>query len=207
MKERIVKSSLSLFWRYGIKSVTMDDIAKELGISKRTIYQHFKDKNEIVETVISEELCKQTCEFEELEAKAVNPIDEMVHISAHIRESLCNMNPALLYDLKKYHPEGFQLFSQFKQSMVLQSVKDNLLKGQEEGFYRRDINVEILSRLRVEQIEMAFDPTIFPFGQYTMVDVQLQFLNHFVRGILTPKGFNYYNIVEKTAIEPNTHEK
>ncbi len=185
----------------------MDDIAKEMGISKRTIYQHFKDKNEIVKAIIKHRLEKESCDFHELEEKAINPIDEIILISIHLRVSLANMNPAVLYDLKKYYPQAWELFNNFKRSMVLQSVRDNLSRGQSEGLFRKDIDIEALARLRMEQIEMAFDPVLFPVAQFNMIEVQIQFLNHFVRGILTPEGLNYYNTVEKTAIENNTHEK
>lgn len=207
MKERIIKEASKLFWRYGIKSVTMDDIARELGISKRTIYQHFPDKNAIVVEVIQNELGSQTCEFDAIEEAVSNPVDQMIQLSAHMRIMMANINPALLFDLKKYHPEGWQLFTEYKHQYVMQNVRENLKMGIEMGLYRDDIDIEVLSRLRIEQIEMAFDPTLFPFSQFDMVHVQIQFINHFLRGILTPEGFNYYNTLEKSAIESNTHEK
>ncbi len=185
----------------------MDDIAKELGISKRTIYQHFPDKNAIVTVVIQNELGSQTCEFDAIEETVSNPVDQIIQLSAHMRLMMANINPALLFDLKKYHPEGWQLFTNYKHQYVIQSVRDNLKNGIALGLYRDDIDIEVLSRLRIEQIEMAFDPTLFPFNQFDMVHVQIQFINHFLRGILTPEGFNYYNTLEKTAIESNTHEK
>ncbi len=105
MKERIIKSALNLFWRYGIKSVTMDDIAKDLGISKRTIYQHYSDKEAILALVIQEEIKSQKCEMEKLDQQASNPIEQMMYSSTQMRDTLSNMNPTLLYDLKKYYPE------------------------------------------------------------------------------------------------------
>jgi len=207
VKDRIIKEAFNLFWRYGIKSVTMDDIARELGISKRTIYQHFPDKNAIVTEVIQSELSSQTCQFDEIEETISNPVDQMIQLSAHMRLMMANINPALLFDLKKYHPEGWQLFTDYKHQYVMQSVRDNLNNGIELGLYREDLDIEVLARLRIEQIEMAFDPSLFPFEQFNMVHVQIQFINHFLRGILTPEGFNYYNTLEKTAIESNTHEK
>jgi TetR/AcrR family transcriptional regulator, cholesterol catabolism regulator len=207
VKDRIITEAFNLFWRYGIKSVTMDDIARELGISKRTIYQHFPDKNAIVTMVISRELNSQTCQFDEIEETNSNPVDQMIQLSAHMRLMLSSMNPSLMFDLRKYHPEAWKLFTDYKKQYVIQSVRDNLVLGIELGLYRDDIDIEVLSRLRIEQIEMAFDPALFPFGEFEMIHVQLQFINHFLRGILTPKGFTYYNTLEKTAIESNTHEK
>jgi TetR/AcrR family transcriptional regulator, cholesterol catabolism regulator len=206
VKDRIIKEAFNLFWRYGIKSVTMDDIARELGISKRTIYQHFPDKNAIVSMVIRNELNSQTCQVDEIEETISNPVDQMIQLSVHMRLMMANINPTLLFDLKKYHPEAWQLFTDYKHQYIIQSVRDNLGNGMKMGLYRSDIDIEVLSRLRIEQIEMAFDPTLFPFNQFDMIHVQIQFLNHFLRGILTQEGFNYYNSLEKTAIESNTHE-
>ncbi|MHA4737689.1 TetR/AcrR family transcriptional regulator [Dyadobacter sp. MSC1_007] len=208
MKERIIKSALNLFWRYGIKSVTMDDIAKDLGISKRTIYQHYSDKEAILALVIQEEIKTQKCEMDELDKQTDNPIEQMMFASTQMRDTLSNMSPTLLYDLKKYYPNAWELFQNFKHEYIIKSIRDNLVKGIELGLYRPDIDVEVLSLLRVEQIVMAFDPTIFPARKFNMMDTQMQFLLHFMRGVLSDKGFEYYNTIkDKSAIELNTHEK
>ncbi|WAC10586.1 TetR/AcrR family transcriptional regulator [Dyadobacter pollutisoli] len=208
MKERIIKSALNLFWRYGIKSVTMDDIAKDLGISKRTIYQHYSDKEAILALVIQEEIKTQKNEMEKLDEQASNPIEQMMYASVQMRDTLSNMNPTLLYDLKKYYPAAWELFQNYKHEYIIKSIHDNLIKGIELGLYRPDIDVDVLSMLRVEQIVMAFDPTIFPARKFNMMHTQMQFLLHFLRGVLSEKGFEYYNTIkDKSAIEINTHEK
>jgi AcrR family transcriptional regulator len=208
VKERIIKSALNLFWRYGIKSVTMDDIAKDLGISKRTIYQHYSDKEAILALVIQKEIMDQKCEMEKLEEQADNPIEQMMYASIQMRDTLSNMNPTLLYDLKKYYPAAWELFQTYKHEYIIKSIRDNLIKGIELGLYRPDIDADVLSMLRVEQIVMAFDPTIFPAKKFNMMHTQMQFLLHFLRGVLSEKGFEYYNTIkDKSAIEINTHEK
>jgi TetR/AcrR family transcriptional regulator, cholesterol catabolism regulator len=208
VKERIIKSALNLFWRYGVKSVTMDDIAKDLGISKRTIYQHYSDKEAILALVIQKEIMDQKCEMEKLDEKAANPIEQMMYASAQMRDTLSDMNPALLYDLKKYYPNAWELFEAYKHDYLLKSIRENLVLGIEQGFYRPDIDVEVLAVLRIEQIVMAFDPTIYPQKKFNMMHTQMQFLLHFLRGILSEKGFEYYNTIkDRSAIEINFHEK
>lgn len=208
MKERILQSALNLFWRYGIKSVTMDDIARELGISKRTIYQHFSDKEAILAQVIEEEIKSQKCELQKLDEKAANPIEQIIYASGQMRDTLANMNPTLLYDLKKYYPKAWNLFQSYKQEHLIKNIRDNLSEGIRLGFYRPDIDVEIFSLLRIEQTVMAFDQTIFPLKNFNMMHIQMQFLLHFLRGILSEKGFEYYNTIkDKSAIEINIHEK
>lgn len=208
VKERIIKSALNLFWRYGIRSVTMDDIARDLGISKRTIYQHYSDKEAILALVIQEEIRTQKCEMEKLEKLAENPIEEAMYATVQMQETLADMNPTLLYDLKKYYPNAWELFQNYKQEYIIRNIRNNLVKGIEMGLYRSDIDVDVLSLLRVEQIVLAFDPTVYPAKRFNIMHVQTQFLMHFLRGILSEKGFEYYNTIkDKPATELNIHEK
>ena len=186
----------------------MDDIAKELGISKRTIYQHFADKEAILRLVIEEELNSQQCEIEKLDEDSNNPIGQMIEVSRQIRICMMNMNPTLFYDLKKYYPEAWNLFLKFRNEYILPGIRENMTEGIQLGLYRSDIDVDILSQLRIGQIELAFDPTAYPPSKYNIEDIQVQFIHHFLRGILTKKGFELYNTIKnKTAIEFNTHEK
>jgi len=193
-----------MFWRYGVKSVTMEDIAKELGISKKTIYQHFADKDAIVGQVIEKELDCEKTDIERLETEARDPIQEVIMASDYMRATLGTMSPVLLYDLKKYHPKAWNLFQKHKQEHIIHSISDNLRRGIQQRFYRSDINVEVLARMRIEQIEMAFDNTIFPHQSFSMIEIQIEFMHHFLRGILTEEGFKLYNTyIDKSVIESN----
>ncbi len=204
MKERILKAAVDLFWRYGVKSVTMDDIAKELGISKKTIYQHFNDKDAIVKEVVEIELNSEQCDIDRLEAEASDPIEEVMRTSDYMRTSVATMNPVLLNDLKKYHPKAWAIFQKHKHEHIIQSISGNLQRGVDAGLYRDDIDVKVLARMRVEQIEMAFDPAIFPPQKFAMIEVHTQLIHHFLRGILTAQGFEVYNhYAEKSILEVN----
>lgn len=201
VKERIIKATLDLFWRYGVKSVTMDDIAKELGISKKTIYQHFSDKDAIVAEVVETELDCEKKDIERMEGEANDPIDEVMRTSDYMRATIATMNPVLLHDLKKYHPAAWNLFQKHKHERIIRTIKRNLTKGIELGLYRNDLNVDILARMRIEMVEMAFDTTIYPPQQFGLMEIQHQFIHHFLRGILTESGFKLYN----TYIEKNSN--
>lgn len=193
-----------MFWRYGVKSVTMDDIAKELGISKKTIYQHFSDKDAIVAEVVETELDCEKKDIERLEGEASDPIDEVIRTSDYMRANIATMNPVLLHDLKKYHPAAWNLFQKHKHERIIHTIKRNLTKGIELGLYRNDINVDVLARMRIETVEMAFDTSVFPPQQFGLMEIQNQLIHHFLRGILTESGFKLYNTyIEKTVIEPN----
>lgn len=191
MKDRIIIAGFETFFKYGIRSVTLDQIASELGISKKTIYQHFKDKDELVFTVaayaIDNERKDALCIF----STADNPIHEMVLGLNVMMEFLNNINPIFLFDLEKYYPRAWSLYLKSKKEYRRDVVR-NLTLGVKEGLYRADINIEILSAMRIESFELAFDQEVFPQKDFKMMDIQIQFLDHFLRGVLTQKGLELY---------------
>ena len=192
MRERILEKAQALFFRYGIKAVTMDDIARELGISKKTIYQHFEDKDAIVLAGIETHFCCERADSERMQAEAPDPIAEVVMASEQMRQMMTGMNPAMVFELKRYYPRAWDLFTEFKNGFVLDLIRKNLLKGIEMGLYRADLNVEVMARLRNEEVELGFDPDIFSPRQFNILDTQLTILDHFFRGVVTPQGLNLY---------------
>lgn len=190
---RILKSSEELFMRYGFKSVTMDEIARHLGVSKKTIYQYFEDKDEIVHECISQHFEDEKCMYGEVLAKAENPVHEFVMEIEHLAITFSSVHPSVLFELRKYHPKAWDVFVQHKEQWIIRSIVENLQKGIEQKLYRPDIEPEILARLRVEQIYIAFDPQVFPTGRFDIRLIHLQFLVHFLHGILTDKGREFFN--------------
>ena len=188
IKDRIIEQSTTLFFRYGIKSITMDDIAKELGISKKTIYQHFTDKDDVVYQVFE----KDKCEYLQLEWMVNNVIEKMVRSMKMAEQSFKEVNPSLIHDLKKYHPRAWNLFLEYKQNFVLESTKQDLQKGIDEGLFRSDLQLEIIARLHLGLIEVGFDYQAFPPNRFSFIEVQLTFLDHFIRGIVSEKGLIAY---------------
>jgi AcrR family transcriptional regulator len=193
MKSRILFKGTQLFFRYGIKSVTMDSIASELGISKKTIYQHFPDKDsmvlQVVECFIEEDLKK----WEDLDAKYSNVIEKMFKSFEMLKEMLENMNPRLLYEIQKYFPEAFQKFIQYKEETTIKKIQLDFSRGIEEGYFRSDIDVELLARLRMAEVDLAFNPDFYPNNKLSLFETQLTFSDIFMRGILTEKGLKLYN--------------
>lgn len=197
IKKRILDSSEALFFKYGIKGVSMDDIATELGISKKTIYQHFSDKDGIVLAVFSRHIEAEKSESITAQQQAKDPIQEIFFASESIRKNLTDINPSVLLDLKKYYPVSWDLFQKFKSEHFLGLIISNLKTGIETQLYRPEIDVEILARLRLEQVDLGFDGKIFPPAQFKMLDIQLAFLDHFLHGILTASGLALYNQYKK----------
>ena len=187
-RARILQAAQELFYSYGIRSITMDDIARHLAISKKTIYQFFDDKHQIVH-----ELCKKDCRMNEermilIAANSSDALDEILQSMDFLGEMLSRMNPNLIYDLQKHHPAGWKEFNNFREQSLLGTVEANLKKGIKQGLYRSDINIKILAKLRVEEVQMGLNPAFFAPSKFNLHEVQLALLEHFLYGILTLQG-------------------
>ncbi len=194
LKEYILSESDKLFCQYGFKSVTMDDIAKHLGMSKKTIYAHFYDKNEIVTILIDMKLNFQKCVIKENIAAAENAVHEMFFVVKNMKELLSNMNPTLFHDLQKYHPQAWFYFKDFREKHLYSSIHDNLLRGIKEGYYRGNIKADILTQMRLEQIDLIFNGnSMYTSGKYGIVQVLSELTEHFLHGICTLKGHQLIN--------------
>ncbi len=185
----------------------MDDIARELGISKKTIYQHFEDKNAIVYAGVEHHFECDREIAERMQTEAPDPIAEVVMTSEMMRQTMAGMNPTAIFDIKKYYPQAWDLFSKYKKDFILDIVKKNLMKGVEMGLYRANINVEVIARFRLEQVEMGLDPYIFPLTQFNPLDTQLELLDHFLRGIITLEGLNLYENYLKKQLSSSISTK
>lgn len=188
MRDRILNTTREQFLTYGIRSISMDDIASNLAISKKTIYKHFADKKEIVQRVtesIVEEAqlrCTKSCE------DSISAIDELLKLIEFINNLFTNMNPTAMYDLEKYYPESYVLFQEHQNVFIHDHLVNNLKRGIEEGLYRDDLDVEITARLRMGQIKIAFHPEFFPPNQFELRKIQLISLDLYMMGIATTKG-------------------
>ncbi|MBB6107484.1 TetR/AcrR family transcriptional regulator [Mucilaginibacter lappiensis] len=191
--ERVIQGSLELFLRAGIKSITMDDIAKHIGMSKKTIYQFFKDKNELVTAVLRIRLKEDEDQITDIISKSDNVIDEMINMMKCSEEIFSEINPIVVHDMQKYHPEAWAEFQKFKAEVLIRTMEELLVKGMKQGYIRQDIDVKILARMRVNQIELGFNTEIFPIAEFNLWKVQVQFLEHFNYGICTLKGYKLLN--------------
>ena len=188
LKERILIEADELFCKFGVKRITMDDIAKQLGMSKKTIYQHFKDKNELVYVLIQNMLDTQMKVMDAQTALAANAVQEVFFVVTHLQNMLSKMNPMIFYDLQKYHPEVWNLFKKFRYSYMKDCLLKNLKWGVEEGLFRDNLNFEIIATMRIEQCDMVFNQIVFPPGKYMITDVLTEITEHYLYGLCTLKG-------------------
>lgn len=192
-KEQIAQVAEDLFLAYGVRSVTMDDISKKLAISKKTIYQHFRDKDEIVCLVTERVMEREGEQINRIKSDAKDVIQELILLSKYIREHGQSVNPSVLFDLQRYHRNAWEIYLKFKENVFLFSLMDTLNRGKKEGYIRQEIDVEVLSLLRLEEIQMAYDADLFPREKFNFKEVQRQLFDHFVHGILTKKGLDTFN--------------
>ncbi len=207
VKDKILKGAEKLFLKYGIRSVSMDDISRHLAVSKKTLYQHFADKDELVTMVSKQHIERNMKEFVGLQHESQDAIEELAKISVCMRRNMEEMNPSLFLDMQKYHSKAWSEWIDHKEKFVRQSVVRNLKQGIAEGYYRPEINLEILAALRLAGIELAFDDQIFPKDQFKLAEVQSQIFDHFVFGICTEKGRKLYQKYKENSSNPQTTHK
>jgi TetR/AcrR family transcriptional regulator, cholesterol catabolism regulator len=202
MKERILEKATDLFMRYGIRSITMDEIAGQLGISKKTIYQFFTDKDEIVEAVVDQEIQKNEGECRRFRGSSENAVQEIFIAVEEMEEMLKAMNPLIMYDLEKHHPKSFRKFRDHKYQFMYRMVKENLERGTKEELYRLDMDVDIVAKNRIESAFMAFNQDVFPVNKYRISEVCYELASLFMNGITTVKG---RKLIEKYSTERIKH--
>jgi len=177
-----------LFCQFGIKSVTMDDIAKHLGMSKKTIYLHFSDKNALVVELMRDKMENQVCVMNDCINSAEDAVHEVFFAVTQMQHLLSNMNPMLFYDLQKYHPEAWQHYVAFREKKLYGVIYNNLKRGVEEGNYRKEIKADILAWMRIGQIDTVFSQTTYPTNQYNIVELMTEITVHFLHGLCTKEG-------------------
>ncbi|MEI7627757.1 MAG: TetR/AcrR family transcriptional regulator [Bacteroidota bacterium] len=187
-KDRIIAQTHDLFMRYGIRSVSMDDIAYHLGISKKTIYQFYEDKDALVEGVLDIELNRNFEDCERNKLNKQNSIHEFFLSMDTMKEMFKQLNPTIIHDIQKYHPKCFRKLNQHKQDFFYNIIKDNLELGIKEGLYRPEINIDILTKFHLETFFITTNSEIFPVSKYNLTTVGQEILENFLYGIATTKG-------------------
>ena len=188
MKDKIIEKSNELFLNLGFKSVTMDEIANSLGISKKTLYKYFNNKTQLVKSVTNRVFKDISCGIDDICALKMNPIDELFYIKRFVMEHLKDEKSSPQYQLQKYYPKIFLSLKQ-KQFEVMQGcVIDNLKNGVSMGLYRENINYEFVSRIYFNGVNSIKDKDIFPLNNYSMKTLMNLYLEYHLRGICTQKG-------------------
>lgn len=181
-----------LFQQYGIKSLTMDDLAQKLGCSKKTLYIYYENRADLVHKVITQDLNEHLTQVQAIINLQKHPIEELFLHNKLDLEKLNAIHPSSLYDLKKYYPKTWKKFDQLTKKKGYEMVSKNLKRGVDLGVYRKEINIEILAKILTEKFEIIFNQSLFsnPFASFATIYKEL--MTHFIFGIVNESGKKYF---------------
>ncbi len=188
VRDKILDTATELFLNLGFKSVTMDDLAQQLGISKKTIYSHFKNKPELVKECTLGLFHKIAHGIDCICQEDKNPIEELYEIKRFALLNLKNEKSSPQYQLKKYYPQIYATLHKKQFELFKDCVRINILKGMEQGIYRGNLNVDFVTRIYFAGMTSLKDETIFPRPQFPMLPLMDDYLEYHLRGIATPEG-------------------
>jgi TetR/AcrR family transcriptional regulator, cholesterol catabolism regulator len=171
-----------------VKSITMDEIASKIGISKKTLYQHAENKADLIQQVIQQHSEQEKCIGEVIRNKSLNAIDEVLGMVSYATELLRQFSPNLVYELQKYYPESWKIVDKLHNEHIFNDVKNNLERGVREGLYRTDFNIPIITKLYVAQTLHIIDESIFPNKEFAAEQVLKEFVMYHLQGVVSPKG-------------------
>lgn len=183
----------ALFMRYGIKSVTMDDIARELGMSKKTLYQFVDNKADLLDKALDMHLRQEQELIKEIQKNSKNAIDEMMEIAMHVHKHLRRMNPSAMYDIQKYYKDCWNKVQEHKMKYIYTVMKENLERGIEEKLYRENINPDVIARFYIAKTELIQDELIFPSREYDLAKIHDDYMVYHMHGVASKKGLKMLN--------------
>jgi TetR/AcrR family transcriptional regulator, cholesterol catabolism regulator len=188
----ILERVRELFYKYGVRSVSIDDICRDIGISKKKLYQFVQSKNELVEKLLELERENFEIIFDKHNFEGVNAIDILLIVSREVGERFRDVSPSMTFDLKKYYPDIYQNNIDHRIEFIFNKIKINIEKGINQGMYRGDLSIELVARLYIRRLIDLHNPEFFPadkFSFQTLFDVMF---DNFIRGIANERGIEYY---------------
>jgi len=191
--QHIIDQVSQLYQQYGIKSVTMDDVARELGMSKKTLYNYVANKDDLVGHYVEYLRNQRKCNVDSIQGQDLNAIEEFFSVNEHVIDLLKHYNPSTDYDLRKYYPHHFQKLREFRRTNMYQAVRENILKGKQEGLYRDDLDEDIIARVHVSRIENSYANEMFDISELTSRHFVREMMIYHMRGICNERGIEFFN--------------
>jgi AcrR family transcriptional regulator len=188
----ILEQVRKLYQRYGIKSVTMDDVASHLCISKKTLYEHFTDKEDLVRQVLLLDHERRCGLMTALENRNLNAIEELFEVYKMINIMFMEYNPSMEYDIRKYYPSLFVEVKDIWRKRMYESAYGNLMKGKKEGLYRKELNAKIIAKMHVFRTESLFDNDMFSIEELTSFKMFHQIFVYHLQGVLSHAGRTFF---------------
>ncbi len=205
-KTRIREKAKELFMQLGMRRVSMDDIAAETGMSKKTLYQYYTDKETLVADTIEAMLESNHTNCEGCRERAKNAIHEGFLATAFVSEMMRRLNPVLLFDMQKYYPAAYRKFLKFKEDFLYKFIYHSIEWGIKDGLFRDDVDVALVSRLRIESINLPFQRNFYDAMKTDLGTLQKEIFILFLYGIATQKGTRMINKYRTEPIKPLTDD-
>jgi AcrR family transcriptional regulator len=187
----LLGKSRDMFMKYGVKNLTMDEIAKEMGMSKKTIYQFVENKSDLVKLTLQDYLEEERKQMDAILGKSANSVEQMIQMIQYFLQVVREFNASALHDMQKYYPEAWNMYNDYRFNFMLARINDNLKTGVKQGYYRKEMNADIISKVYVLGVEILLNQDLFPTKQYMFLNIYREFLNYHLRGIVSIKGLKY----------------
>jgi len=192
-KQTILKKAEELFMRLGVKSVSMEDIARELGVSKKTLYQLFENKEDLIFQTISHHASEQTEAVSFICSHSGDALDEILNLARNVITRMQKFSPVAIFDLKKYYPEAWCKLEKMQRDHIYRILQENLEKGIRQGIYRDDLDPGIITRIYLGNIVSLMNEALFPREEFSLDRVYREFIFYHLRGIVSAKGLKKLN--------------
>lgn len=187
-QERILHKARELYMRNGIRAVSMDDIATQSGVSKKTIYQYYADKDELVDAVMQMEEIRIHQDSKECFEQSGDAIEEILLTLSRIYTRFSQMNPMIISDMERFHQKAHNRFQKMKYDHLHRVISTNLKRGIQEGLYREELDVDVITKYRLESIMIPFNLSVYPAATYSLAAVTKELMEHYLFGLATLKG-------------------
>ena len=187
-REKIMTKAFELFKRYGMRSVTMDEVAGQCGVSKKTVYQYFEDKESLVDVIMKTMIDRAEANCTACNLTADNAVHEIFMAMDMVQEMFDGVNPTMMYDLRKYHGTAFARLNDHKQKFMYSTIKKNIERGIAEELYRTDMNIEIVTIFQLHTMTLVFEEDIFSKTKISIIEIDTELTLFSLHGMATTKG-------------------
>lgn len=190
--EQILSKCEQYFMRNGLKSTTMDDVCRFMGISKKTLYQFIDQKSDLIYRIVQRRVHEEQKMAKVITLESENAIDELLRISRQVHEKLQQTPPSILYDLQKYYHRSWELMEEHRKHFVAAMIKANIERGIEEGLYRNDLQTDIVTAIFTSAIPALVEEGSVIDNAFTPSEAYRVFIDYHIRGIASEKGMEVY---------------
>ncbi len=192
LDNKILIKAENLFFKYGIKSISMDDLSRELGISKKTLYQSVENKKDLVLQVFQNHAMQEMDAVTRIQKESGDAIDEMIEVVKYVIPTLRKITPTVLFDMQKYYREIWQMMEDHNNKEIYKFIEENIKKGIEQGVYREEVRPDIIAKLYVGKTMFLIDEEVFPLRDYNKENLFKEHMQYHIRGIATTKGLKLF---------------